>query len=75
MSGDTEQLGHSSAGRQYPTEYTSQKMNTDLRELLLCSGISIASMFTMFECFLTNPSHPQEEHGVLVSTFKALHFF
>lgn len=50
-------------------------MNMDLRELLLCSGISIASMFTMFECFLTNPSHPQEEHGVLVSTFKALHFF
>lgn len=30
-------------------------MNTDLGESLLCSAISTASMFIIFECFLTNP--------------------
>jgi len=35
----------------------------------------IASMFIIFECFLTNPSHPQGEHEVLVSTFTAFYFF
>lgn len=49
-------------------------MNTDPGELLLCSGISIVGMFSILECFLTNLSHPQEEHEVLISTHKAFTF-
>lgn len=54
--------------------YSNQYMNTDPRELVLFSGISIVSMFSVLECFFTNPSHPQEEHGVLISTYKAFTF-
>lgn len=72
--------GHRAAGPWFCKEttfdqiYPNQNMNTDPGELLLCSGISIVGMFSILECFLTNLSHPQEEHEVLISTHKAFTF-
>lgn len=53
--GDTEQLGLSSKKTTSNQIHPSQKMSTDLGESLLCSAISTASMFIIFEGFLTNP--------------------